>query len=91
MQQWMELQGLCDAEELWSSAYLGQPSIGEMQEWLQDCLYAQQRELALRKQLVCNVSSDEGINCAVMLWDARTWLDTQAIRARMDAVRIHGT
>ena len=91
MQQWMEVQGQCDPEVLWESAYRGQPSIGEMQEWLQDCSCSLQRELALRRQFMCDVGSDEGLACAVGLWEARIWFDAEATRARMDSVRIHGT
>jgi len=91
MQQCLELQVQCDPEGLWDSAYLGQPSIGEMQEWLQDCLYSLQRELAVREQLMQNVGSEEGMSCAVELWEAFVWFDPEATRARLDAVRIHGT
>jgi hypothetical protein len=86
----LQLHAACDVDSLWDSAYRGQPSIAEMEEWLQDCLLALRRELALREELLCDVGSEEGLARALDLWEARTWYDPEHLRARLDTVRIHG-
>jgi hypothetical protein len=91
LQQSLDLQAQCDPASLWDGSYDGQPSIAEMQEWLQDCFISLGRELALRELLMRDVGSDEGMNRAVEHWDSRIWFDPEQTRARLDAVRIHGT
>ena len=86
----LELHAECAPECLWDSAYCGQPSIAEMEEWLQDCFHSLRRELALREQLMLDIGSDEGLNRAVELWDSQIWFDAEHTRARLDIVRIHG-
>lgn len=88
--QALELHAECQVDSLWDSAYQGQPSIAEMEEWLQDCPLALRRELALREDLMCDIGSQEGLARALELWDARTWHDPEHLRARLDIVRIHG-
>jgi hypothetical protein len=88
--QALELHGECEVDSLWDSAYHGQPSIAEMEEWLQDCLLALRRELALREDLLRDIGSQEGLARALDLWDARTWHNPDHLRARLDIVRIHG-
>ena len=86
-----ELQPLCSLDELWEGAYLAQPSIAEMAEWLHDALIALRRELALRNELVKSVSieGDESAARALDLWEANVFLDPAEVRGRAEAVRIH--
>lgn len=90
IEQALELQSECEPAILWASAYPGQPSVAAMEEWLQDMLNSLRRELAVREELMLNVGSEEGMNRAVELWQARIWFDNEHTRTRLDIVRIHG-
>ena len=78
-------------KHLWGSKYDGQPCIGEMLEWLEDCLIAAGREHALRELLMREVGSEEGMHRALDLWESQIWLDDGQVRTRLDIVRIHGS
>ena len=85
----LELQHGCEPDGLWEGEYPGQPSIAEMQEWLQDWQHALKRELGLRELLMRDAGSEEGLNRALDLWDARIMLDAERVRARLEAVKVH--
>ena len=91
LQQSLELQAECDPDSLWDSKYDGQPCIGEMLEWLEDCFIAAGREHALRELLMREVGSEEGMHRALDLWESQIWLDDEQVRTRLDIVRIHGS
>ena len=90
LEQVLELQAECEPAILWASAYAAQPSIAEMQEWLQDIFNSLRRELAVREELMREVGCEEGMNRAVELWESRVWFDHEHSRSRLDIVRIHG-
>ena len=85
----LELQHGCEPDGLWEGEYPGQPSIAEMQEWLQDWQHALKRELGLRELLLRDAGSEEGLTRALDLWDARIMLDPERARARLEAVKVH--
>ena len=70
LQQSLELQAECDPDSLWDSKYHGQPCIGEMLEWLEDCFIAAGREHALSELLMCEVGSEEGMHRTLDLWES---------------------
>jgi hypothetical protein len=91
VQEMLDLQAECDPARLWSGAYPGQPSIAEMQEWLQDWVSDVSREYGAREMLMKGIGSDDGLKRAIDLWDARLFFDPDRTNARADAVKIHVT